>query len=330
MHETAELIDRMIADPRHGWSIGTFGAVGEFVRDEGEEADFTLDDGAATVVTRRGAIRIVPVQGLWPIAFDTLSSDGETWGQSVVFCLPAPVCLDQGGVRYLGKDREALRAEDRDAELFDMGVGRGLVHFCVRTRDVGLIAALHGLEGKNALGPEGGTAMREVLRAQPHRVMLSPAGRVEVYSPIPGPDGASPEGPHTHLLPNGVASGRTHAANAPIPEGWQPVLNLHPRSPGRDALGKRVPFDAELDAMFNQVLARFGLEQDLEIRQAVEKAVEAGVSPEKFVWPETRRGRAEARIALRRLARQDADGLAGWRQRYDRLPEEEDEAALQA
>jgi len=25
-----------------------------------------------------------------------------------------------------------------------------------------------------------------------------------------------------------------------------------------------------------------------------------------------------------------ADGLAGWRQRYDRLPEEEDEAALQA
>ena len=30
MEDMIELVDTMIADHRHGWSIGVFGAVGEF------------------------------------------------------------------------------------------------------------------------------------------------------------------------------------------------------------------------------------------------------------------------------------------------------------
>lgn len=330
MTEENRLIAEMLADPRHGWSIGTFGAIGEFARDEDEPAAIEISERGGCVITARGGIRVAPVEGLRAIAFDTLASDADTWGQAVAFCLPAPARMEHGRVGVLGPDADALREEDRGAMLFDLGVGRGHVRFAARTRDEGLIGALAVMEGKDLFGPEGGAVMGEVLRAQPHRVVLSPAGRVEVYSPIPLPGGSSPEGPHTHLLPQMIAARRTHAANAPIPEDMQPVLNLHPRSPWRDGMGRRVPFDSGLDALFDGVLARFGREEDRAVREAVEAAVAADVAPDDFDWPQSRRGRSEARIALRRIARTRGASVAAWRQKYDRLPEPEaeEEAAL--
>ena len=330
MTDIATLLDTMIADPRHGWSIGTFGAIGEFARDDDEPATIHRDGDTLTIVTTRGGLRAKADPALQVIAYDTLSSDGDTWGQSVAFCLPAPTEMAQGRVQSLGVDPDALRPEDRDARLYDLGCGLGLVRFCLRTRDEALIAALDALEGKSLFDPAS-TAMPHVLRAQPTRVLLSPAGRVEVYSPIPMPGGDSPEGPHTHLLPKLLAARRTHAANAPIPAGLQPVLMLHPRSPWRDGLGRRTSgFDEGLDTIFQQMLAEFGLKEDRSVRADVEQAIATGRAPDAFPWPETRRGRASARITLRRLARTSGAAVSAWRARYDRLPEPEpdEDAAL--
>ncbi|HWK40785.1 MAG TPA: hypothetical protein VNR60_02540 [Croceibacterium sp.] len=326
----ATLIEEMLSDARHGWSIGTFGAIAEFMRDEDEDARITRDGEAVSIVTPRAGIRVLPNEALRAVAFDTLSSDGETWGQSVAFCLPVPAEMEHTGIRWLGKDTEALREEDRDADLFDLGAGRGHVRFCARTRDAAYIEALKEIEGTQLFDPANGKAQAETFRSQPHRVAISPAGRVEVYAPIPLPGGTSPEGPHTHLLPKMVASGKTHASNSPIPEGFQPVLSLHPRTPWRDALGQRVPFDAELDALFDGVLAQFALPEDRAVRRSVEGAVADSVEPDAFEWPRTRRGRAQARIALRRLAQADPQRVIRWRQLYDRVPEPDEDAALQA
>ena len=330
MQGISELLDDMLADPRHGWSIGTFGAIGEFVRDDDEAVTLGREGEARTIVTQRGGMRIVPDPALRVVAYDTLSSDGETWGQSISFCLAEPAAMEQGKVQALGQDVDALRPDDRDMSLFDLGAGRGHVRFCLRTRDEGLIAVLTALDGLPMFGPEGRAAMSDVLRAQPQRVLLSPIGRVEVYSLIPEAGGSSPEGPHTHLLPKLLASGRTHAANAPIPGGMQPVLMLHPRSPWRDGLGRRVDFDEGLDDLFENLFAQFGLREDIDVRCAVEDAVEEGISPEAFSWPTTRRGRAEARITLRRMARTGSDrNVMLWRQHYDRVADPDpDEAAL--
>ncbi|HEX7819651.1 MULTISPECIES: hypothetical protein [Sphingomonadaceae] len=83
--------------------------------------------------------------------------------------------------------------------------------------------------------------MTEVLRAQPRRVLLSPAGRVEVYHPIPTADGKSPIGPHTHLVAKLVVKDRPHSSNVSIPEAMQSALSLHPRSSWRNALGDSLP-----------------------------------------------------------------------------------------
>jgi hypothetical protein len=256
------------------------------------------------------------------IAWDSLSGDGETWGHALAFCVPMPPASGRV-VRALGPDHQALRDEDRSASLYDLGVGTGCVTMAVRTRDAELIAALDDAAGQPVLGQSD--VMGCVLRSQPHRVLLSPAGRIEVYQSIPMPGGTSPTGPHTHLLPGLIAKDRPHSANTPIPAGWQSALTLHPPSPWRTALGERRLFCPRTDAAFAPLLRRFESAEDRAVREAILAALDDATLP----WPQSRRGRHKARIVLRRLQAAGDRRAAAWRAIHDHkneLIEEDGEA----
>ena len=311
------LIADLLADPLNGWSIGSFGAIGEFVRDPDEPADIMRDDAHVEIVTARGAIRVTAAD-LNGVAWDSLSSDGETWGHALAFCVPHPPTRART-VHALGPDHAAIRPQDRTARLYDLGVGAGCITFAARTADAALIAALDAAEGQPLLTVPG--IMPAVLAAQPHRVVLSPASRIEVFQPIPPADGKSPEGPHTHLLPKLIAKDRPHSANVPIPDGWQSALSMHPKSPWRTMLGERHPFDPATDAAFAPLLTRFALPEDRE----VERDLIAALDGDLFPWPATRRGRHKARITLRRLHTAGDGRVAPWRAIHDRAPREAEE-----
>lgn len=314
-----ELLGPALADPRNGWSIGTFGAIGEFHRDPGEPADCARDAASITVATARGAIRIEPRTPARVVAYDVPGSDADTWSSELAVCLPAAPSPGSGVVTALGADHHAVEAHHRGLPLHDLGIGIGEVRFCVRTGDATALAALQSALGRPAEGSTLQSLMSTFLAAQPHRVLLSPVGRIEVTAPIPMPDGRSPEGPHTHLLPGLLASGRTHSANTPIPEGWQPVLTLHPPAAWRDGLGRRTPYSREADDAFASLAEPFRLPGEAALRRQVEAAVRDGLPPQGFVPPPGRRARALLRVALRRLAARAAPGpVAEWRAVHDR------------
>ncbi len=319
------LLTRLVGDPANTWAIGIQGALAEFRRDP-DEADLSGSGDPLTVRTARGAIRLAPNPRLRPVAWEAPGPDPQDpdlegppggWRHGVAFCLPHAAAALNGrrGISALGPDIAALMPAARKALLFDLGLGVPHVDVCVRTIDPGLVHMLRAAEGRPLLAPDN-PALPTIKAAGPHRVFLSALGRIEVYQRIPRPAAGetTPPGPHTHLLPDLLTTGRTHDPAVPVPAGLVPCLWLHPAHPLRDAAGSPHPFDADAHAAFQHVLKAFGDPAHVAVKERVIEAVRVGVGPDDFTPPSSSLERAAVAVVLRQLCHSDGPSpvLEAW------------------
>ena len=248
------LVATHLADPRSSWSVGEMGVLAEF-HHHGTTA---VDAAAGVVRTRGGALKVSLPGNARALAYETPSANARLWNHGVAFCVPEGDAAmgARTVITELGPDREAIDPADRDAVLFDLGLGMRTTDFCVRSSDVALVTRLRALAGRSWFADPAINAT--IVAASPARVVLSRLARVEITNPIPPPDGVSPEGPHTHLLPDILRHHRVFDANMPVPAGWLPCLTLYPPHPARDAEGRERPFDAAAHAEFQDLLQRHG------------------------------------------------------------------------
>ena len=226
----ADLLRDAIADPGNGFSIGSLGAIAEFHRDAGEPLTLDAVEGLG-IATARGALRIDLSAGVVPVSHEDTTDDGscrpagESWTE-ILFCLPTAAVTRRrrAVVAELGPDSDAVHEADRAALLFDLGLGALNVDFCIRTADRRLIELLRKGVGGSLFDPDS-QLFPAILEASPDRIVISALGRIEVYQPILKT--SSPSGPHTHVLPELLKTGRTHAAGTPVPDGYLPCLSLY-------------------------------------------------------------------------------------------------------
>lgn len=289
------LLRAQVADPTCAWSLGSYGAVAAFHRDPDEPAQ-VLDDGRIGLATDRGALALVAPPALRPLAYETGFTGG--WSQAVALCLPSAACAmgRRAVLTELGPDVAAARPRNRDGILFDLGLGLNAIDACVRVADPDLIAHLRSASGRSLLEP-GNPAVAALRTASPHRVFIARIGRIEVYTAIPPPGGIADPGPHSHILPKLLRLRRTHAATAPIPQGWVPVAALHPAHPMKDATGRPIPFDAARHVAFGRLLDAWGEP----VLVALRRAVLSGEEPDPVLA-----GGRHARSAIRAARAQRA------------------------
>jgi Family of unknown function (DUF6925) len=324
-----ELLAAQMADPEASWSLGTFGAIAEFARDGDEPVELSRTDAHLAAVTARGGIRITPNEGLRLFASESTTRD--SWGQRVSLCLAENRCAMSGRTALiaLGPDAEALREQDREAVLFDLGLGALQVDACVRVADPEVTAQLLSCAGRLLFEP-GNPAMTIILAASPHRVFVSRLGRIEVFQPIPPADGKSPNGPHTHVLPKLLRHRRTHSATEPVPDNFVPCAHLYPAHPARDIFGRGRPFDGGQHAAFQNILRAFGDPATVALKHRVVAAIAAGADPSAIAVTDDRFARTAIRVVLRQLDAADpaSPALAAWMAAHERPdrgePEDED------
>jgi hypothetical protein len=324
------LLAAQMADHETQWSLGTFGAIAEFARNPGEPVELSRTDADLVAVTSRGGIRIAPREDMRLFASE--STTRQSWSQRVSRCLPENRCAMSGrtALTALGQDDEALREQDREAVLFDLGLGALQVDACVRIADPEVTAKLLSCARRSLFEP-GNPAMMVILAASPHRVFVSRLGRIEVFQPIPPADGKSPEGPHTHVLPKLLQHRRTHSATEPVPDGFVPCAHLYPAHPARDAFGRGRPFEGGRHAAFQSILHAFGDAASVALKQRIIAAIAAGADPTSVAVTDHRFARTAIRVALRQLCATDnaSPALAAWmavHERPDRSePEDEDD-----
>ena len=133
-----------LADTGTSWSVGTFGAIAEFSREASEAAELRQTSEAISVVTDKGGLCIVPHPNLRPIASESPAT--ESWSHRIALCLPHSSCVMSGREVFteIGADGDALRRQDRDGVLFDLGLGILQIDACVRVNDPAVVAALRG------------------------------------------------------------------------------------------------------------------------------------------------------------------------------------------
>jgi hypothetical protein len=332
-----DLLHGQIADADTQWSLGTFGGLAEFSRGRDEKVTLTQSATGAAAVTARGGIAIDLTGDCRPFAFECITK--ASWSQRVALCLPIDGCTmnRRAVLTELDADHGALRLQDRGSILFDLGLGARQADLYVRIGDPCAVAELRRHCGRPVFDPAS-PAMGVLLETNPHRVFISRIGRIEVYQPIPPPSGKSPDGPHTHVLPKLLKSGRTHAATEPIPEEWIPCTHLYPRHPVRGGSGFG-SFDVASHDSFQRMFERFGLPESIAIKRRVVDAIKAGEPPSNaanlaLAIAQDRLGRGSIRIALRQLkaAGHASPVLQDWLAKFDQAAvdgEDADEAALQ-
>jgi hypothetical protein len=215
-----ELIAEHLRLDSTAWSIGMLGAIAEFFRGKNEAF---ATDGVTRVVTGRGALRVVANGATRVVPYDT---GGER--RAIALCLPETACMMHRRrlITEAGPDVEALRKPDRTAVLFDLGLGSPFFDFYIRTADPDAIRRLREGAGLPLFDPRHGL-LPDIAAMHPHRVFVSKLGRIEVFQRIASPGDTTPEGPHTHLLPALLKSGRVFDAETPIPSGWIPCATLY-------------------------------------------------------------------------------------------------------
>ena len=315
----SEFFDTQLKDPNTAWSVGSFGAIAEFMRDPDEPVTFRRNGTARSAVTVRGGVLVDAQIGSRLIASE--SPTAAAWSHRVALCLPRQLCGMNCRLELteIGPDIEALRSEDRPGILFDLGLGLLQVDAFVRINDPAVASALRRHVEKSVFATDS-SAMAVILDANPHRVFVSSVGRVEVFQGIPPPDGKSPEGPHTHVLPKLLTHGRTHPATEPLASDWVPCVHCYPPHPIRDGQGRSRPFDANSHFAFQAMLERYGDAERVALKKRLISAVMAGDEPFAIRPNGDRFRRATARVTLRQLQASGAQSttLATWLAAYDR------------
>ena len=314
-----EFLDKQLRQADTSWSVDGFGAIATFTRDPDEPVTFNRDGTALSAVTTRGGVRISVQAGLQPIA--TESPTAEAWIHRVALCLPRELCSMnvRRELTEIGPDADAIRAQERDGVLFDLGLGLLQIDACVRTTDPNVAAALRRHVGKSVFATDSG-AMGVISHASPHRVFISRVGRVEVFQTIRPPDKESPDGLNAHVSPKLLAHGRTHAATEPLPDNWVPCAHCYPPNPVRDGQGRSRHFDPKSHFAFLALLEQYGDPERLALKKRLIHAVTAGHEPFAIAPHDDRFSRATVRVTLRQLRALDtrSSTLAAWLAVYDR------------
>jgi predicted Fe-S protein YdhL (DUF1289 family) len=218
---SAELI-HLAGKPHIGWSIGVHGAVAEFATRNDTLPEIQVGDEYLILRTSGGALRLRPPAGTR--MFELVGAMGKV--ERHVLALHGSRLKGEpaGGVTELGADEDAIEPARSSERLFDLGVSRSIIRFCVRTGESALIAALRHSCGSDLFDPAIGL-VPVLLANAPDRVVISPIGRIEVSGPILHRDH---KGPHTHLLSEVLARRPLPGAGFALPEGYAAGVSIFP------------------------------------------------------------------------------------------------------
>lgn len=299
--KTVNAVHRHLNMPSTGWSLGRFGAVAEFNRTVDESYQVNLSPTGGEVITDKGGLRVDFKRPVIAAPYQMLRRDRLRWMHGVNFCsLDDPSVINKNrGITEIGHDQDALREHDKSAVLFDLGLDTPHVNCCVRSHDPDLIQHMRNKTGHSLFG-NGDAVMNDLMSYSPHRVFISPFGRIEIFQAIlGGQNGKKSLGPDSHIIEALLKKDRRQSANVSVPSGHTVLLSMYPKNPVADFSGAPEAFDRVPFQEFQNLINDFASSDDRNLIDKVMNDVKNGHPP--WTTDLTRSQRTLLRVVLRQL-----------------------------
>ncbi|MEM7256436.1 MAG: DUF1289 domain-containing protein [Pseudomonadota bacterium] len=226
-HDIIQFVVQSLEQRTGCWVMGVVGAVAEFSPALNEPVTVASTDSTITAHTLGGSMHMVIDERIRVLEFQR--SPANAGPPRIALVVPVEAHherFEAGFTQDLGKDTEALIPEVA-SRLFDLGLGRKAARFCVRVAPGAAHTALKQVIGQ-PFAQSLAKAGAELIVECPTRIVESPIGRIEVAGSIPSPDQTSPDGPHTHLLPEHLALERNSPVDIDVPEAYLPAALFYP------------------------------------------------------------------------------------------------------
>jgi hypothetical protein len=270
--EIKNLILESTTKTTSSWAIVRDGVVAEFSIVSGDNPTSSFENNILKVDTERATLCIDFNDKVDAVVAESGAHGCSPWTQNIYLCIPKQDAKmsHRNILTHLGHYKEG----QDEGELWDLGVGKETLDACIITKDEETNQLLKQKEGNYII--DDPNFLRELVKHSPTRFFKSKYAYIIVRQKIPQEGEDEIDGPHTHLLPPIIHSGKHF--HTPIPDDMIPVIQTDPFGSVIDGNGDFYKWNGFEDDKFQGFLKKFGNSEYLQLKEKVKKKIIDGLT----------------------------------------------------
>lgn len=270
--EIKDLIIKSAGNTNSSWAIVRDGVVSEFSIVPGDKPVISFENNVLKIDTHRATLCIDFDESITSVVAESGSHGCSPWTQSIYLCIQKQDAKmsSRNRLTHLGHYKEG----QDEGEVWDLGVGNDTLDACIIVKDEQTSQLLKQKEGKYII--DDPNFLRQLVTHSPTRLFKSKFAYIIVRQKIPQEGEDELEGPHTHLLPPIIKSGKHF--DVPIPDTMIPIIQTNPFGSIIDGNGdfhKWSGFEAD---KFQEFLNEYGDQDYISLKLAMRKRILQGLT----------------------------------------------------
>ena len=265
--EIKKLILESSTKTTSSWAIVRDGVVAEFSIVSGDKPTLSFENNILKVYTERATLCIDFNEKIDAVIAESGAHGCSPWTQNIYLCIPKQDAKMscRNTLTHLGHYKEG----QDEGELWDLGVGKETLDACIIAKDEETNQLLKQKEGNYII--DDSNFFGELVKHSPTRLFKSKYAYIIVRQKIPQDGEDELDGPHTHLLPPIIHSGRHF--HVPIPDNMIPIIQTDPFGSVVDGNGDFYKWDGFEEDKFQEFLQKFGNQEYLQLKKEIKKKI---------------------------------------------------------
>ena len=265
--EIKNLILESATKTNSSYAIVRDGVVAEFSIVPGDNPIKTFENNVLRIDTHRATLSIKFDESVSAIIAESGAHGCSPWTQNIYLCISKQNAKmsARNVLTHLG----LYDYEPDKGELWDLGVGNETLDACIISKDNETNNLLKQKEGQYII--DDPQFLGELIKHSPTRLFKSKFAYIIVRQKIPLEDEDEIEGPHTHLLPPIIKSGKHFGV--PIPDDLIPIIQTDPFGSVIDGNGDFYKWNGFEKDEFQAFLRKYGDQNYVLLKQELKQKI---------------------------------------------------------